>query len=41
MVDEMVLYMSVALVPNTVTELMMTRKINETIRPYSIAVAPA
>jgi hypothetical protein len=29
------------LLPNMVTELRMTRNINETIRPYSIAVAPA
>jgi hypothetical protein len=40
MVEEMVLYMLVALLPNAVTELRMTRKINETIRPYSTAVAP-
>jgi len=32
--------MPVVLLPNTDTEVTMTRKISEQIRPYSMAVAP-
>ena len=40
-VVEIVLYMPVALFPKVVTAPRMTRKIRETMRPYSMAVAPA
>lgn len=40
MVVEMKLNMLVVLVPNRVTEVTITRKISETIRAYSMAVAP-
>ncbi len=32
--------MSVVLLPKAVTDVMITRKISEAIRPYSMAVAP-
>ena len=40
MVAEMKSYMLVVFWPNSVTDVTITRKIKETIRAYSIAVAP-
>ncbi|MES2035898.1 MAG: hypothetical protein V4466_17155 [Pseudomonadota bacterium] len=40
MVSATLMMMSLALLPKAVTEVTMTRKISEQIRPYSMAVAP-
>jgi hypothetical protein len=40
MVVEMKLYMPLVLVPKIDTEVTMTRKISDTMRAYSMAVAP-